>query len=191
MNVPVNADGTFRLSNITPGDYRIEISGFPVNVSSGGVATGTQFVATLQGNGYLKEARLDGADVLSSPLHFSGTTSTGLDILVGLGGGQINGTVTDVRSQPVPGTRVVIVPDRARHRADLYRTSMTDANGRFSMSSVPPGDYKVFAWETIDEYAWFDPDFLGRFEAAGRAVRVVESAAQAVEVRIIPAEGAR
>jgi hypothetical protein len=34
-----------------------------------------------------------------------------------------------------------------RRRLD-HKFASTDADGKFEMTGVPPGDYKVFAWET-------------------------------------------
>jgi hypothetical protein len=185
----VAADGTFRFANVVPGDYRIDFNGFPVNANSPG---GTQYFGTMQtANGYLKEARLDGVDVMSAPLHFSGSVNNGLEITLAFGSGRIDGTVTDVRSQPAAAGRVVAVPDRARFRTDLYRSSQVDQSGKFLFPSLPPGDYKVFAWESIEDNGWFDPDLLARSEGRARSVHVSEAATQTITVQIIPAETTR
>jgi hypothetical protein len=169
------ADGTFRLNSIPPGEYRLALERL--------------YVPTLGGRGYIKEARFEGNDVLSSSLHFS--SSGTLDIVIAFEGGRLEGSVTDVRSQPVPGTRVVLVPDRGRYRPELYQTTTTDKNGRFSLAPIAPGDYKVFAWESIAEFSWFDPDVLTRFESRSFTVHVTETSSEAINVRVIPADGAR
>jgi hypothetical protein len=169
------ADGTFRMANIPPGDYRLE--------ASAGI------FRSLAGEGYIKEARFEGSDVLSSPLRFSGSGS--LDIVIAMGGGKLEGGVTDARSQTVVGAQVVLVPDRARYRSDLYHTTRTDKSGRFLLAPVAPGDYKVFAWESIEEFSWFDPDVLTRYESRSRTVHVTETSNETIDVRIIPAEGGR
>ena len=167
---PGNAEGTFRVDNVGSGEYR---------------------VAMLTGVGsYVKEARFGGVDVVNAPLRFSASSDGTLDVLVATARGSVNGIVVDARSQPMPVTQVVLVPDRARDRTDLYRVAATDQNGRFTISGVPPGDYKVFSWEALEQYAWFDPDVLARAEGSGRAVHVTESS-ETVEVRLIPAGGTR
>jgi len=168
----VNADGTFRLNNVVPGDYRIEV--FPPI-----------------GNLFLKEVRFEGADALNTPLRYSGASNAGLDVTIATGGGRIDGILSDARSQPVPSTRVVIVPERSRYRSDLYKVATTDQNGRFLLSGVAPGDYKIFSWESIEENGWFDPDTLSRSEARGRSARVTETSVETIDIRIIPAEGTR
>jgi hypothetical protein len=156
-----------------PGEYRIEVQ------PSGGNLL------------YLKEARFENADVLSSPMRFSGNSNSGFDVVVATGGGRIDGSLNDVRSQPLPGTRVVLVPARARYRPDLHKTTFTDQNGRFVFATVAPGDYKVFAWESLEDNAWFDPDVISRSETRGRSVHVTATSSETIDLRIIPAEGSR
>ena len=57
------------------------------------------------------------------------------------------------------------------------------------MSGIAPGDYKVFSWEALEEYAWFDPELLAQSETRGHAVRTSESSTETIEVRLIPAGG--
>jgi hypothetical protein len=184
----VAADGTFRLLNVVPGDYRIELGGFPINVNNP-ANPGTQYIGTMQtANAYVKDARLDGNDALNAPVRFSGSVSNGLDIVLGFGSGRVDGTVTDARSQPVSAGRVVAVPDRMRFRTDLYRQLAIDQSGRFAFASLPPGDYKIFAFESVEDNAWFDPDLLARSEGRAVSVHISEASTQSVSVQIIPAE---
>lgn len=53
------------------------------------------------------------------------------------GKAQIVGTVTDPTGAVVPGAEV-----EAREKNQLF-TAFTDATGQFSLSAVPPGDYKI------------------------------------------------
>ena len=55
---------------------------------------------------------------------------------------------------------------------DLVRTTISDQDGRVTMPNVPPGEYELFSWESIDNGAFFDPEVLKRFEQQGRAIRV-------------------
>jgi len=79
-----------------------------------------------------------------------------------------------------------LVPEGARrNRFDLYRTTSTDAAGRFHSEGVPPGDYRVFAWDDIETGAWMDPDYLRRFEDRGRPLRISEGGTANLELRVI------
>jgi hypothetical protein len=179
VNATPAADFTFRFNDVPVGDYRVTAQGQAV--AAAGARPGSNVI-------YIKEARFDGTDVLNGPLRISGTASGTLDILIGVGGGQITGTLTDRRSQPVPVTQVVLVPDRSRDRAELYRTANTDENGRFNFIGITPGDYKVFSWDGLEPFGWFDPDVMAQSEAKGISVHVADSSSEMIDVKLITRE---
>ena len=100
--------------------------------------------------------------------------------------GQMDGIVLDDRSQPLPGIQAVLVPDLNRERTELFKTASTDRSGRFTLQGITPGEYKVFAWEALEAYGYFDPELLKRSETLGTSVRVDESSRQEIQVRVIP-----
>jgi hypothetical protein len=168
----VNPDGTFRLNNVIPGDHRVEI-------------LAGQARLPLAGDAYVRDARFDGADVLSEPLHFTGTSQSGLEVVVASGAGKIDGAVRDSRAQPLARARVVLMPARVKHRPDLYREVTTDRSGRFFLSAVPPGEYRIAAWEQIEQYAWFDPAIQARAGTRAQVIHVVAGSTETVTLTAI------
>jgi hypothetical protein len=154
---------------VLPGEYRVQVAG-------------------LQADFYIKEVRFGSQDVLNTPLNFSGAgVPATLDVVVSTRISRIEGTITDDKSQAVRGVQAVLLPDQHRDRPDLFRNVTTDQNGRFLMEGVAPGDYKVFAWEALEQFAYYDPDFVRRYEQRGHPVNVSEASSQTVQVRLIPA----
>jgi hypothetical protein len=174
----LNPDGTFRLDNVKPGQYQVLICTALAN-SSGCARNPPDF--------YLKDARFDRTDVLNAPLQFAGIASTPLDIVLSPKPARIEGVVVNDKRQPVPGIRTILIPDQNRERIGLYKFAETDESGRFTIRGITPGEYKVFAWEALEELAYFDPDLIRRFEAYGTSVRVSESDHLSTEVKLIPA----
>jgi protocatechuate 3,4-dioxygenase beta subunit len=161
-------DGTFSLPRITAGDYKLSVTG-----------TGPTL--------YLKEARLgqnDALGVVSISEPFNGS----LDIVLRPNPGQITGSITDATQKPAGGVQAVLIPDRSRDRQDLYRTVNSDPEGRFTFRGITPGDYRIFAWEDIEPFSYFDPAVLSQYEAAGKPVRVQEGSAETADVKLIPAK---
>ena len=183
VNTTLAADGTFRLSNVALGDYRLTLQS-----QGGATAAGARPGSNLI---YIKDARLDGADVLNGPLRISNSAAGTLDVVVGVGGGQVSGLLNDGRSQPVPVAQVVLIPERTRDRIDLYRTSTTDINGRFNFIGIIPGDYKVFSWEGLEPNGWFDPELMAQSENNGHLVHVTDTSSEMIDLKLIQREGAR
>ena len=109
-----------------------------------------------------------------------------LEIVLSANVGQIDGVVVDERLQAASGVQVVLVPDRNRDRADLFRSVTSDQSGRFSLRRISPGDYRLFAWESLEANGYFDPELLKASEQQGKAVHVDESAKLEVQATVIP-----
>lgn len=161
----IDANGRFRFENVSPGDYRVS--------------------ASSEDGYYIKEARFGGLDVLNAPMHFTGNESVPLEIVMSSNVAAVEGRVINEKRQPAVNAAVVLVPDRNRDRTELFRKASTDANGHFSISSIAPGDYRLFAWETLEPYEYFDPDLLARSESKALPVHLSELSKQNVEMRVI------
>jgi hypothetical protein len=108
-----------------------------------------------------------------------------LEIVIGLKGGTIRGVVRDSRAA-AGGITVALVPDEThRQRYELFRSATTDSAGRYEFRGIPPGNYKVFAWEDIESKSWMEPAYLRVFEDLGKGVAVGEGASETVDVTAI------
>ena len=163
----VLADGAFRLEVIQPGEYRVSAVGVPA----------THYVKTLQFNGQ---------DLLSGPMLLSDSAGSGIALVLSSDVGQVKGVVTDAAARPVGGVPAVIVPETKR--PDLYRNVATDQNGQFTFSGVAPGEYRVFAWDGMEPFRYFDPDFMKLHEARGKSIRVTAATVATADVQVIPVE---
>ena len=162
-----DADGAFKIENVLPGEYRATVIGLPPGY-------------------YLKSVRLEQIEGIDQPLRVTSSPSGALEIVINPSGGQVDGTIVNEKQQLVRDTQVVLIPDRERNRFDLYRTSRSDQDGHFTFRGVPPGDYKVFAWEALEQFAYYDADVMRFYEARGKLLHVTESSTQTAEVRLIP-----
>ena len=165
--LPLNADGTFTLTNVMPGEYRATVLGMPVDY-------------------FVKEARIEQTDVLNDLWVITGPVRGTLNIVVSSGAGQIDGTVIDSRLQGVPALQTILIPDQNRDRIDLIKTAVTDQSGKFTLRGVAPGNYKIYAWEAIEPNAYFDPQILRQYEDQGKPVLVTEGGKILADVKMIP-----
>ena len=88
----------------------------------------------------------------------------------------------------VAAATVVLIPEtRRRDNRALYVLANSDATGRFTLRGVAPGDYKVFAWESIQAFAHVNAAFMAKPEDRGKLVHVGQSGTVSAELTIIPA----
>ena len=67
----------------------------------------------------------------------------------------------------------------------MYKVTGTDNQGRFQLQGLRPGDYRVFAWENIENGTWIDSTFLRLNEERGTTIHIDEGQVQAATLPII------
>jgi protocatechuate 3,4-dioxygenase beta subunit len=163
----VGADGSFQWKDVPPGTYYVEV-----------LEDSTE-------SWFVKSVAAGGRELNDAGIAVSGGTLA-LDVALSANGGRVEGAVLDGKNQPVPDAVVVAVPDaRRRGRVDQYRKTVSDQNGHFSLRGVRPGDYTLFAWESVEGEAYYNPDFLKTFEERGSALHLSEGDQKSVSLTII------
>ena len=168
----VKEEGAFVLENLFQDVYDVSVTGAPEDF-------------------YMKAAQLGDEEALEGGLDLTGAeTAPGtLKLLLSPNGGRVEGVVLNDEGQPFSGAQVALVPEGQRRRMKyLFKTATSDQNGAFSLRGIAPGQYKIFAWEEIEQGAWQDDDFLGDYEKESEDFEVKENDAIAVELDLIPSE---
>ena len=167
-NGQVTASGDFKMS-IAPGDYRMSVANIPAST-------------------YVKSIRLGNEDVLSSGLHVTKSVDATVQIVIGTDGGTILGSVLDGSLRPFTNATVALVPEGValRGQPELYRNTTSDSSGNFVLKAVPPGAYKLFAWEWAPQDAWQNADFIRNYEGQGKVIRIAPfEKQQQVQINVI------
>jgi hypothetical protein len=154
-NTSVDADGSFTVSSLPPGRYRVgAVSGLPPDL-------------------YLADVRQNATSVFDSGFEIDSRPPGPIEITIGQGAGVIEGVVQESPVKTVAGATVALVPEsrRLENRA-LYATATADASGRFVFRSVPPGDYRLLSWESTPPNASMNVGFIQKYESRGRPVHV-------------------
>jgi hypothetical protein len=134
----------------------------------------------------VRSIRLGQQDLTADPVRIPLQTEGTLDIVMGMDGGSLDGRVLNDRQEPAVNVKVALIPDAPlRRRLDLFKSTTTDRSGVFRIANVPPGDYRVFAWEDAEDGAWMNPEFLRPDESRGRPVRVSARGRETVDVPVI------
>ncbi len=169
----VGPDGSFEWKSVPPGNYYVEL------VGEGGTNSDLFLKSALAGHHDAEEAGIgvNGGAVV-------------LDLVASANGAVAEGMVTDQNREPVANAVIVAVPEpRLRARIERYRTTESDQSGRFALRGIQPGDYTLFAWESVDGEAYYNPEFLKNYEAQGTALRVSEGDRKTMQLVVIPEAG--
>jgi hypothetical protein len=165
LNAELKPDGTFLIKGAAPRVYELAIGRVP------GV--------------YLKAVRLGDKQLPGRRIDLSSKPEP-LTIVLGADVGEVEGSVQNAGGDPMARARVNVIAygDHAK-RGDLNRFGFTDEKGEFKIKDVPPGEYKVFAWEDVPVGAPQDPEFRKPFEKQAASVRMQPNGHEKVQVTAI------
>jgi hypothetical protein len=156
-----STDGTFNFPAIPPGRWEVYVTvgdqELPVESTSanGESASGDLVVVR------------DGSMDLTVNVRVAQTSVEGLALQDGKG---------------QAGAMVVLVPQDAKHHADLIGRDQADSDGSFSIPNVAPGNYTVVAIEDGWQLDWQMPEVLAPYLAHGVPVSVTENSGPAIRL---------
>jgi len=203
----IEQDGSFLISAVPEATYRVQpaiLSASSITFQNRLIARGSIAgqVATagtspspppLPATAYVSDVRQGGTSVYDDGISIGTTLVSPLEVHINTNGGTIEGTVVSAGRQALAAGAVVVLmpPTNRRQNPALYRTTSTDDEGSFTMSAVPPGPYKLFAWQSIPAGAHLNPDFMKTYEDRGASITVSAGATVSQPVVLISAERAR
>ena len=165
----VAPDGTFSVPAVLEGHYRVAS------------------VAGLGSDLYLEDVRQGAMSVFDLGFSVSTRSNDPIQVVVRSGAGTVEGVVLEAPLKGFPGANVALVPEPSRREnLALYFPTTSDASGRFVIRGVPPGDYKLFAWESIRPFAYQNAAFLAKHEDRGRIVHITQGGTVNAELNVIP-----
>jgi hypothetical protein len=168
----VAANGEFVWSDVPPGTYYVQMIG-----NSGGSNE----------DWFVKAVIAGGRDLSDSGITVNGGMLV-MELVASANGAVVDGVVLDSKGEAVANALVVAVPEvRMRGRVDRYRQTVSDQAGHFTLRGVRAGNYTLFAWESVDGQAYYNPEFLNIYEPQGSALRLAEGERKAVQLTVIPA----
>jgi hypothetical protein len=160
----VQADGTFQ-AQLDADSYTLDVSGVPDGY-------------------YLKSVKMSGRDMPDAALDLS-IAGGPIELVLASDAGSIAGAVQNSRNEGAASVTVTVVPASGSLRRDLNKKVTSDANGNFTISNLPPGDYRLYAWEEVETNAWMDREFRAPFENLAATVKVDQSTTPSVTLRLI------
>ena len=123
---------------------------------------------------YVSAARLGTQDILGQVFDIDRDSTGPLVVELSATGGTMAGGVTDRGGAPAAGAQVVLVPPiNLRLDQTAYKTTITNAQGRFTISAIRPATYTVFAFpQRTDIGALMNAEFMAPYLNFGVSVEI-------------------
>jgi hypothetical protein len=154
--------GTFVAHNVEPGTYSLSWS------------------IAGESNAYIKAVRVEGIETQTT-FRLDQSPLRPIEVIWGLSNGVITGVVTNSKLEPASDVTVVAI---SPNRGSRYATSGPD--GRFRITAVPPGDFRVYAWEAIPRFSWQNPQVMQRDFVKGIPVHLDDGSNVTVNPTALP-----
>lgn len=154
-------EGVFALENISPGAYSLEFSGLPDRY-------------------YVKSVKLGGREQVGGIVEI---TSGGGVLEIGISSkpAAISGTVRNGDGDPVARAAVGAWIGNG---ADVLK-AYTDEQGRYSLRNLPPGDYRVLAWEAVEPGVTENAEFRASFVSDWATAKLEEGTAATLDLKAV------
>ncbi|MGH9656775.1 MAG: hypothetical protein ACRD6B_25345 [Bryobacteraceae bacterium] len=163
----VHPDGSFMVPSLPAGRYFIQAK----------APAGT----------YLKSVLYGDTDVTNKVLDFTDGAAGRLKIIYRYGAATVTGTVTVPqtanREGAATGAHIVLIPTGAADPDG--RNVLFGEVGRgdsFTIKQVPPGNYRAYAFGSVDAPALHNPTVLRQLASGGKGLNVKEGSSQAVSL---------
>jgi protocatechuate 3,4-dioxygenase beta subunit len=172
----VDAQGHFQIAGITPGRYRISVTGGPAAANSGWI---------------LRSAMAGSVDAVDVPFDVRPGVDGHVVVTFTNRFTELSGTLQSLEGHAAPDYFVVLLPaDRAMWPFGLRtRQTRPSTDGRFTFQRIRPGDYFIAALTDLDSSQLQDPDFLEQLVPAAVRVSVGEGEKKVQDIRIAGSGG--
>ena len=158
--------GKFTFQGVTPGRYELRTDNGAAQL-------------------YLKSATYAGHEVDDDGIDLSARADGPIAITLSTEGAEVKGTVSGEDGKAMAGATVVLVPDS--RRISQFHDTVSDQNGGFDFQNLPPGDYKLLAWEELEPNQFQNPEFLAKYIARAETVRLMTNDRKKYTLPAIPA----
>jgi len=167
-----DANGAFSIQGVPPGRYRLT-AGIPVLRSN---SSGWQ----------IKSSTIGGRETLDTPIDLRTSADDAVITFIDRPT-ELNGMVQDPAGQPAPEYQVVVFsPDKSHWlpQSRRIRSVKPGADGKYTIPSLPPGEYFITAVSDIEQGEWYDPALLEQLSRVAFKITLAEGEKKTQDLRL-------
>ncbi len=168
----ISGNRQFTFAGVPPATYRFEVEGLPPGA-------------------YLKAIRVGRQPLETSEVRVSSESGiSGLQVVIGFDSATVRGRVRPsgtTQSAQFVDARVFLIPRQGQTGLQFPKTTETASDGSFSLVSIPPGSYTLYALPATTSLQVFDPAVQSTLARYARQVGLEAKATEDVELTVAPA----
>jgi len=168
-SVPIQGDGSFRLTDVFPGKYRVKVQPMPEN-------------------GYIKSVTVDSAP--QGPIVDLTHGGSRLKVVLSRNAGRISGTVLDQEGKPLVDTLAIVLLAQDLEHLDDAKNERVDSGGRYSFQGVAPGKYRLLAVDALRSGAIRGEDEIKKVLQSAEEIEIHEGEQLKKDLRPVTKEDA-
>ena len=179
----VAADGTFTISGVVPGRYRLNtpFGMIPAQMAGG---MGGMF----SGGWTLKSVMADGRDIADAVLEMKpGVNVSNVVVTFTDRPAELSGSVVDGAGRVTPSFPIVVFStDRAywTQASRRVQTARPSSDGQFKVTGLPAGEYYVCAVTAVDRTEAYDPAFLEQLVPVAFKITIADGEKKTVNLKL-------
>jgi protocatechuate 3,4-dioxygenase beta subunit len=161
-----NEEGKFELHDLAPERYRVNLSG------------------TADGN-YIKSVRFGNDDITYGILDLTESGSGTLDIKLAPNAATVSGTVHNDKGEVVGDVLVTIglASIELANQTLFMAHARTNPHGEFTIKNLAPGEYRIQAWEDVDQQLATLPEFRASFDSSSPLVKLSAGSKETLDLK--------
>lgn len=168
----VGKDGGFAIEQVPPGEWLLNINPTPGGMFEKSVLLGKQ-------------------DFLFKRIEIPPGLDAPLNVVISSNTAVVEGEI-DAGGADAKRAGILLEPVGKRHTlARFYHSAIADDSGKFKLSGIAPGKYKLFALEKIATESYRNPEAGDLLDALGEEFEVLEGARIQSQPKLIPEQKAK
>lgn len=156
-------NGSFLISGVAPGRYRVVLGNAP--------------------SYYVKSVEVGGHPSPDGKIEVAAGSAVQVSIVATKAVYHVDGTAIK-DGQPFAGAMVLLLPNDIT-KSSLIRRDQSDSDGTFTLPFVPPGEYTLLAIDDGRELAYADPAVIKPYLSRGQNIKVPLSGSSPVKVSVV------
>jgi hypothetical protein len=171
MPTQIEDDGTFTIDSVARVRHNLTVVNLPEGL-------------------YVSSIRAGNVDVLEHGIDLSAVEAAPpLEVRVSSKGAALEGLVRN-DDKPAPAAIVVLLPHPLKEQSPpmLRKMATADQSGRFKMSGIAPGEYRVYALQEYLPFHAMQPDELKQLEPFSVAVKLKPESLEQIELKLAVGE---